>query len=206
MNLIQNLTEDFFSATIAQEQPGGLCFTVAYPLCLHLINNGIDCTMNVGKCEGRAHFWVQLNDETKTIIDITIKQFEFAKEYPSIFIDKLPSEYTVENETDDWFKNSYDAWLAPIYMPSAYQDGPCKLDFDRLYRVNIKSAAFLLNEVRQINFNETDFVKQYLFGVFEMIRLMGKENREIYKSIPGFETLSKKAVQFYKAQESSRNS
>lgn len=205
MPLLEKLTQEFFDATISQETPGGLCFTVAYPLCLCLINNGIDCTLNVGKCEKRDHFWVQVNDESKTIVDITIKQFVFAKNYNEIFIGKMPKEYNHEDIPSEWFINTYNEWLSPIYTPQAYKEEPRKIDFERLYRVNLKAAIFLNNEIQQLKIQETDFVKHYFFGIFEMIRLMGKENRELYKSINGFETLSKKAVQFYKAQESSRN-
>jgi hypothetical protein len=152
---ISNLAEDFRVKTLNNASPKEMCFTISYPLSLHLINNGIENSMTCGKfIDGRSHYWLTLIDEEKTIIDPTITQFDVYKDKSEVFIGKKPEEFTVT--TGEWFNESYKKWSTPllndglIYPSLPDKNLSPKIDLKLYVGVNLRAAIILNEEIEQM--------------------------------------------------------
>lgn len=73
---------NFTKKVLGKHQPHNMCFTVSFPLFLHLNNNDFKNTLRIGTFYGSdpakenvQHFWLMLDDEKLNIIDPTAKQF-----------------------------------------------------------------------------------------------------------------------------------
>lgn len=176
---MNEIVKSFIDNTIQKQDPSGLCFTVSLPLHLHLRNNGYPCSLGVGRCEDRDHFWVKL-DNSDNIVDATILQFDFAKHLPSIYIGVKPNEFN-EDLKPGWFNETVETWVSPfkvIGYPNA----------DTLRSINISLAVHLNNEIRKLGskFIGSDECQAYFSGIKDIILYMNDELWSNYKKMNGF--------------------
>ncbi len=124
---IKELTEEFISESIKNENPAGLCFATSYPLKIYLLIKNVRSILKVGKVPKATlddpdfkydHFWLEI-DEEGTILDSTIIQFSGDLKMP-IYIGKL-EDYDItkqyiksEDLTKNWFPQVYYSWSTPF--------------------------------------------------------------------------------------------
>lgn len=90
---IKKLSKSFVTSVLANIPPTNMCLKMCYPLHLHLKNNCIENSIRKGKYGDIPHYWINLDDKDETIIDPTIRQFDFAKKMTAVYIGKIPSYY-----------------------------------------------------------------------------------------------------------------
>lgn len=91
-NLVNEFVEKVFAINSSKEiSPFNMCLRTCYPLHLHLKNNYVENSIIKGQCKNIPHYWINLEGEVETIIDPTIRQFDFARNFPFVYIGKKTS-------------------------------------------------------------------------------------------------------------------
>lgn len=179
---ILNLAETFTIDALQNEPSNGMCFTIAYPLWLHFLNNNIACDIVRGDYRPKSvvHFWLRLKDDPTFIIDPTFKQFY--PDMPLVFNGPKPEDY---EESSDNLLNQYvnlwkDALLnGPLYdmLPpevrrnSSYQN---QFDFPRSLKISLTAAGILNDEMEQLGLNifsnHSPACEHYFNHICEIVR------------------------------------
>lgn len=178
---ISKLVTDFTKDTLGDYAPSHMCFTICYPLSLYLQNLGYQNTIVVGHYQneshiknGTPHFWLQLNDDLKIIVDPTIGQFE--NNQFCVYVDEKPKEFIpFPYQFEEWFYTSYDLWkrkLLGIEITNQLPGELTKNDIDIVMLLNINlHAATILNSQNQAENNlHSDIYEKYLDCIFQVIR------------------------------------
>ncbi|MNE25772.1 hypothetical protein D3C80_1191110 [compost metagenome] len=178
---IDKLVTDFTKNTLGDYAPSHTCFTICYPLSLYLQNLGYHNTIVAGRYQneshpknGTPHFWLQLNDDLKIIVDPTIGQFEndqfcvYVGEKPEGFI-QSPQQF------EEWFCGSYDLWRRKLLGIEITNPLPVELtkneiDIVMLLNINLH-AATILNSQSQVqnNLHSANYDK-YFDCIFQVIQ------------------------------------
>lgn len=189
---ILKLAENFTNDTLGSVDPQGKCFTISFPLSLHLENHGIENSIIPGyfKIASNSHYWLTLENNEEIIIDPTIKQF--CENMPSVYFGKKTENYKVEKNEDfeKWIDSVYSIWLNPFKFPLEFPH----LDIKILLEVNIKTAVKINNEYEQmkIDINKSLKSKAYFRGIFEILKIHQNE-LESFLKLKGFDNLVGKA-------------
>lgn len=181
---IYKLVTDFTKNTLGDFAPSHMCFTICYPLSLYLQNLGYQNTIAAGQYKneshiknGTHHFWLQLNDDLKIIVDPTIGQFE--NDLFRVHVDEKPKEFIpFPQQFQEWFYGdfgSYDIWRRKllgieIANPFAEELAKNKIDLVMLLNINLNAAA-ILNSQNQVQNNlHSDIYEKYFDCIFQVIR------------------------------------
>lgn len=178
---IHKLATDFTKNTLGDYAPSHMCFTICYPLSLYLQNLGYQNTIVAGRYQneshpknGTHHFWLQLNDDLKIIVDPTIGQFE--NDQFCVYVDEKPEEFIQFSlQFEEWFYNSYDLWrekLLGIEITNPLPEELTKNEIDIVMLLNINlHAATILNSQSQVQNNlHSDIYEKYFDCIFQVIR------------------------------------
>jgi hypothetical protein len=198
---IEKIAIKFTSNTLGNECPKGKCFTICYPLSLHLINNGVENSIRVGKFKDTiiTHFWLNLEDDNETIIDPTIKQFY--ENMPLVYIGKKPEDY---HECPKFcFKSWCKTWMERLLNNGSIEQPPyglpeqiiqqvtkTKLDIKIYLKINYKAAIILNSEIEQMtlkkDFIQSDIFKEYFDYIYEVINCNKNKvlNEQLKTSLP----------------------
>lgn len=193
----QKLAEKFSNDTLGNVAPHGKCFTICYPLALHLRNNNINCEIVTGKFGNTTvdHFWLMLTDDSSIIVDPTIRQFY--PDMPSVHVGKKPEDYN-QCLDEDWFEQTCDAWIGP-FLRKSKDKAPSELSlpFKDLLRINLTAATILNNEIEQLEnngcFKPSSASERYFTYIGEVLKKC-LEMKELQQLIlpPGFDKLLSK--------------
>jgi hypothetical protein len=134
-----DIATKFTKKTLGSENPKGLCFTICYPLHLHLNLNGFKNSMKAGVVDyNLSHFWISLDTEN-TMIDPTARQFDSSKPY--VFVGSLPSNYSAYMQPfEPIFQDAYDTWIEAIDK--------------RILNICHKAAKILSNDIKKRPFEK----------------------------------------------------
>ncbi len=177
---IENLAKNFTTNTLAEEGPEHMCFTICYPLHLHLINNGFDnsihgehyyCTTGSGLIR-EPHFWLNLEDDKETIVDPTIRQF--VDDAPVVFVGKK-SEYYDEDHNYD-FCSTYQVWK---YMLLNKHPNSSKEFVKSLLSINLKALSILIKETEPQRYSTQSEFKMYFDGIRKALRTYCDEKENL---------------------------
>lgn len=177
MEQIKSIAKHFTVNSLGKVPPSGLCFTVALPLHLHLLNHKIECRLLHCKCEGRDHFYIRLKDYESMIVDPTYTQFDFSRDIVPQYVYEKPSEFIESPSENEWFSQVYDSWIELFRNPSHYTGDPCFIDINSRYEVNLRAAALLINRMVELNIDilSSEELKQYFSAIFEVISTLKVE-------------------------------
>ncbi|HJS01284.1 MAG TPA: hypothetical protein VJ780_10145 [Flavobacterium sp.] len=198
---IHKLATDFTKNTLGDYAPSYMCFTICYPLSLYLQNLGYQNTLVAGHYQneshikhGTSHFWLQLNDDLKIIVDPTIGQFE--NNQFRVHVGEKPEEFKqLSQQFEEWFYNSYDLWrrkLLGIEITNPFAEELAKNEIDIVMLLNINlHAATILNSQSQSKINlHSDIYEKYFDCIFQVIRRYHlKEEWGLIKYKEGFDDL-----------------
>ena len=189
---VLRLAENFRNATLGSVKPNGKCFSLSYPLSLHLENNNLNNYITAGyfKNVSKSHFWLTLEKNTEIIVDITKDQFY--KKAPKVFIGKKPDDYFItEIEFEKLIEEVYNAWIIPFKYSENFKD----YDIDVLLEINLRAAIILNNELdeKKRDFNISLRSKIYFIGIFEILNIF-QDRLEVFENIIGFNELKLKAI------------
>lgn len=155
---IENLSKEFTTFVLADQDPKHMCFTICYALHLHLMNNGYSNLLSGGRYQGIDHYWLDLGDDDKTIVDPTIGQFN--KDAPFVFIGGKPADYLDRSNYN--FGESYQCWLAGLLGKNP------NLSIEEIRRyisINLKALSILIMETDHKKSPVSDEFKMYLEGL-----------------------------------------
>ncbi|MDP1801487.1 MAG: hypothetical protein Q8L81_09055 [Bacteroidota bacterium] len=189
------LASAFVKSTLGSYIPDGKCFTVSYPLSIHLENNGFKNSLSTGKFkfgspEQKDHFWIAFEDEDKTIIDPTIKQF--FTEMPDLYIGKRPTEYTIESTPyESWFKEVYKSWIGNFEFRAQLQLLSSQEYFDIILDINVKAAIIINNdiELKNTNMHVSQKLDQYLYGIYCILINYTDQELTKFRNLLGYDKL-----------------
>ncbi len=178
---IDKLVTDFTKNSLGDYAPSHMCFTICYPLSLYLLNLGYQNTIAAGRYQkeshpknGTPHFWLQLNDDLKIIVDPTIGQFE--NDQFCVHVGEKPEEFaSFSLQFEEWFYNSYDLWRAKllgieITNPSAEELAKNEIDIVILLNINLSAAAILNSQSQGENNLHSAIYDKYFDCIFQVIR------------------------------------
>lgn len=134
---IHKLVEQFAAATLDTQTPHQMCFSISYPLSIHLSNNGFLNSIQRGFVGMTDHYWVNLNYLNGFVVDLTEKQFE-----------QKISHAAINGEFD--FEKTYGLWSVPLI--NNYFDG-LQISIENYIKVGIMAATILINDN---NFDENN--------------------------------------------------
>ena len=203
---IHKLATDFTKATLREYPQDNMCFTVSYPLSLYLENMGYENQIVCGNYQnenspkkGTPHFWLQLNDSLKTIVDPTIGQFENYQFL--VYVGKKPKEFAeIPYKFDEWFCGVYQKWKEKLFgyknpIPHPEQFNNNSLDPVMLLNVNLNAATMLYSQTKGNNKGSSYVYEKYFDCIFQIIRnYYGKKEWSQIIFIDGFNNLFSKAL------------
>lgn len=181
------LAERFTKETLGKKDPKDKCFSISYPLSIHLENNGFKNLITQGFFNDTPHYWLTIENDRNLIIDPTIKQFH--KEGPPVFIGYKSNKYCYiadENTLTDWIDDVYKRWIEPFDKP----DESSKIDVDIFLEINIKAAILIYNELEEmkIDINNSEKCKIYFNGIFEILKNCDIKLKK-FEKVRGFKNL-----------------
>jgi hypothetical protein len=93
----------FTRNTLGEGESNQMCFTISYPLSIHMCNSGIANSIRRGRIGCVDHYWLELNYENGSIIDPTARQFNKELGYVH-FGEELtkPEDYDMEQVVKLW--------------------------------------------------------------------------------------------------------
>jgi hypothetical protein len=109
---LDKLTEEFVTCILSDVQPDKMCFTVCYPLSLHLAYKGYENVMKSGWYDRTPHYIIILKNSEEIIIDPTIQQFDITKS--QVLITSLSEAEEYKDFTEFIHKNVLNEWLYPL--------------------------------------------------------------------------------------------
>lgn len=178
---IHKLATDFTINTLGDYAPSHMCFTICYPLSLYLQNLGYQNTIVTGRYQneshpknGTPHFWLQLNDYLKIIVDPTIGQFK--NDQFRVYVGEKPEEFIQFSlQFEEWFYNSYDLWRSKllgieIANPFAEELAKNEIDLVMLLNINLNTATILNSQSQVQNNLHSDIYEKYFDCIFQVIR------------------------------------
>jgi len=178
---IHKLATDFTKCILIEYPQDNMCFTVSYPLSLYLENLGYENQIVCGSYQnenslknGTPHFWLQLKDKLKTIVDPTIGQFEST--HFQVHVGEKPKEYEeIPFEFDEWFCGVYQRWKDkllgdenPLYYPEQFNNN--SLDIVMLLNINLNAATILYSQSKGYNKAHSVVYDKYFDCIFQIIR------------------------------------
>jgi hypothetical protein len=172
---IKNLAENFTRSTLGETDPEHMCFTICYPLHLHLMNNGFNNSLSGGTYQNTSHYWLDLDDEDKTIVDPTIRQFN--KDAPFLFIGKKPTDYPDDSNYN--FDEPYQCWLDGLLgrrpgLPEGF--------VEKLISINLKALSILITETDPQIFSSHLQFKMYYDGILKALHKFPFLKEQLLKS------------------------
>lgn len=172
---IKNLAENFTRSTLGETDPEHMCFTICYPLHLHLMNNGFNNSLSGGTYQNTSHYWLSLEDDDKTIVDPTIRQFN--NNEPSVFIGEKPKDYP--DGSKYVFAESYQCWLNGLLgkrsrLPEGF--------VEKLISVNLKALSILITETDPQIFSSHLQFKMYYDGILKALHNFPFLKEQLLKS------------------------
>lgn len=203
---IYKLVTDFTKNTLGDFAPSHMCFTICYPLSLYLENLGYQNTIAAGRYQneshpknGTPHFWLQLNDYLKIIVDPTIGQFE--NNQFRVHVGEKPEEFKqLSQQFEELFYNSYDLWRRKllgieIVNPFAEELAKNEIDLVMLLNINLNAATILNSQSQGENNLHSDIYEKYFDCIFQVIRRYYlKEEWYLIKYKEEFDDLLAKAI------------
>lgn len=178
---IHKLTTDFSKSVLGEYSQDNMCFTVSYPLSLYLENFGYENQIVCGNYQneislknGTPHFWLQLNDASKTVIDPTFGQFE--NNLFRVLVGEKPKEFEeIPFKFDEWFCGVYQRWKDklldnenPLYYPEQFNNK--SLDLVMLLNINLNAATILYSQSKGYNKDYSVVYNKYFDCIFQIIR------------------------------------
>ena len=178
---IHKLVTDFTKSVLGEYSQDNMCFTVRYPLSLYLENLGYENQIVCGNYQneispknGTPHFWLQLNDVSKTVIDPTIGQFENSQF--RVLVEEKPKELVaITFRFEEWFCGVYQRWKDkllgeenPLYYTE--QSNRDSLDLVMLLIINLNAATILYSQTKCCCEIHSDVYEKYFECIFQIIR------------------------------------
>lgn len=177
------ISKVFTENILGNINPNCKCFTIAYPLSLHLENKGYRNIITNGYFINTPHYWLTLKQQRDTIIDPTIKQF--CNNNDIVYLGNKSNNYSfiADEETNpSLIEDTYDFWLNPLI---------CN-DFliNEYLVINIRAAILLHNEMIAMNIEIDKSHKYFIYfkGINEIFK-HSYNNVKKLEYIPGFDFL-----------------
>ncbi|UAY52730.1 hypothetical protein [Ferruginibacter albus] len=194
---IKALSKTFTDKTLGNSMLRGNCFTVCYPLSIHLHNNGFRNSLVAGKYNdinyiNTPHYWIKLEDYSKIIVDPTIKQFD--ENTDAIYVDIKPRTHTVHSVLDkEQIEGIRGFWIERLLNNgAAYVDTMKKppqglYKIDSLLRINLTAASIILTETKQMSllkgFSKPFLYDEYCEDINKIIQKNWLEHRNLIESL-----------------------
>ena len=181
-----SLLSKFFTKTILQNNDSSRkCYTITYPLSLHLENNGFGNLITKGFFNQTPHYWITLNEERNIIIDPTKNQFN--KNEDIVYIGNKSDEYKFisdEETQPTLIEDVYEIWINPFVNNISIKEQMAILE------INIKAAIFVHNEMieKKIDINKSQKHLTYFRGIKDIFNNFCDIVNN-FKDIDGFECL-----------------
>lgn len=184
------LSKVFTKTILENNDPSRKCFTTAYPLSLHLENNGFSNLITKGFFNQTPHYWLTVNQQRDIIIDPTRKQFY--KEEDIVYIGKKSDEYIFfsdEETQPNLIEDVYEDWIKLFINPDDFS----KIEQEVFLEINTKAAIFIHNELieRKIDINNSQKHLIYFKGISEMFKNSFDKIKK-FECLEGFECLELK--------------
>ena len=203
-SLPEQLSRDFTKMTLGNHNPDHMCFTISFPLSLHLDNNAIKNTLRIGTFyggepskEGVQHFWIMLDGEKENIIDPTAKQF-YRDMKEAILLGPKPKNYCEHFEpSKEWFQHHYETWAKKLLKHDEEEELKKKqrLDIKVLLDINLRAAIILNSECEKMNIIPSVLYKKYFACIYRVIQKYHDKDELTQLSLPDeFQSLLKKAL------------
>jgi hypothetical protein len=184
-DIIKEIAEDFVFQTYGNENPGGMCFSLCFPLSVLYTLMGFDHKITFGKSPINhtevSHFWITL-DKNGTILDPTIRQFNSNDE--NVYLgNRIDNETTkryqiYECNLDDEFSQNYHSWAELLFQHEHRM--PRTQDFEkRLITFNVATAQVLFKYLLKYGLLEKLKTSYYGLSYFRPISFILKENYPI---------------------------
>jgi len=111
-----------------------------------------------------SHFWLQLNDDLKTIVDTTIEQFE--DNIVNAYVGPKKEAFSQIHEFEEWFDATYSIWKDKL-LDQAYLND---LDITMLININLNAGTILYNQNQEKPTNKSGIYDDYFDCIFQVIR------------------------------------
>lgn len=172
---IKNIAIEFTRNTLSNECPKQMCFTISYPLSIHLKNKGIKNLIKRGFRGIIDHYWIKLDYENGFIIDATARQFD-SKLAKVHFGEELATEGGYDS------KNTYDLWSDFLINNRIEGTTP---DIEMYIKIGIKASIILLkdNNLDDSNMKYLDCICQVSKKFYneDLSKLPNFDNVEIFR-------------------------
>ena len=184
----KKLALNFTNRVLDNYKPDNMCFTVSFPLSLHLANYNFKNTIRAGRFyddsikDGTPHFWIKLDSEIENIIDPTAKQFYPNLTEPICFMEK-PKYYRELSQSlkKEWFAYSYDKWSKGLLnhdeedksksiIPIQALQSTKNPDIKTLLDINLRAAAILNTDCEKLNLEQSILHKKYFECIYRVIQ------------------------------------
>jgi hypothetical protein len=134
---IQKRAIEFTYNTLGKHKPNQMCYTISYPLSIHLTNNNIKNSIKFGRIEEVPHYWINLDYVNGFIIDATAKQFDHDIDYVAV-------------ERDCNFQKTYEQW-SQLLVHDLF-DG-LGTSIEPYIRIGVKASIILIRDNKLDNNN-----------------------------------------------------
>ena len=209
----KKLALNFTNRVLDNYKPDNMCFTVSFPLSLHLDNYNFKNTIRAGRFydgsikDGTPHFWIKLDSEIENIIDPTAKQFYPNLTEPICFMEK-PKYYCElpQSLKKEWFAYSYEKWAKGLLNHEEgdksksiiqFQDLQLKKnpDIKTLLEINLRAAAILHTDCEKLNLAPSILHNKYFSCIYRVIEKFHDKEEMTQLNLPAeFQSLLNKVL------------